>query len=205
MSLDATGTGTAGRVGGIVQEGRALQSSSLGAVFALDAAESALLLELVGETLRAEGIEPSTILSALARGQGIGASLGLSANSLEVLYARAHGWFHIDRLDRAEALFRVLCIADGSVADYWIGHGVCLRARDDVAGALIAFQMAAVLRPDWAVCQFHLASLAVRRRDAAATAVALNRFEALANVDTPSAMRTEAKRLRAAIDLGRDA
>ena len=170
-------------------------------LFGLDAAEMAVLRDVFGDVAGGLGLDGSKILDGLAGGLTLGQVLGLPPNFGEVLYARAHNWFAAGRHERAEGLFRALCIIDGRTADYWVGYGVCLRRRDNRAEAAVAFATAAALRPDWAVPYFHAAELAIAGEDWAGAAAHLRVFQEHEGVDLPAAMRKEAARLRKALSL----
>ena len=109
--------------------------------------------------------------------------------------------------DRAEPLFRALCIADGRVADYWVGLGVCLRMRKDRESASLAFSVASSLRPDWAVPVFHACELALASGDISSAGRHMKRLDALlaagARRKRPcrSRMLAEAKRMAKALQL----
>jgi hypothetical protein len=171
----------------------------LGALFGLSAADADLLQQASSEVLEEAGIDASRFFARLRQGDSIGAALGLPPALVELIYARAHRWFLVDRPDRAEPLFRALCSADGTVADYWIGLGLCLRLRRDMDGAAVAFAMASRLRPDWAVPAFHGAELALQRKDHAMAASEIARFRRLAGADIPERMTTEVARMEQAL------
>lgn len=179
--------------------GPAPAATPLERMFGLDAEEEALLLRMLRDAVASEGLNADGFLGALAKGTPVAGALGLPPAVVEVLYARAHQWFTVGRPARAEPLFRALCFADGKVADFWIGHGVCLRLRDEFAGAEVAFSTAAGLSPSWAVPPFHLAELAMRRGDWTAAGRWLTAFSRAADADTPEAMRLEAGRLADAL------
>ena len=135
----------------------------------------------------AKGRGGRPVLRGVALGRGLGAALGISPEILELIYARAHRWFSVGKPDRAEPLFRALCIADGRVADYWVGLGVCLRLRKDWESASLAFSVAASLRPAWAVPVFHACELALATGDIAEAGRHMKQLEAiLASGSRPS-------------------
>jgi tetratricopeptide (TPR) repeat protein len=165
----------------------------------LTGADAALLEQICGDVLGAAGVDGGRFFGRLRQGQSLGVALGLSRDVTELIYARAHRWFVAGRPERAEPLFRALCAADGSTADYWIGLGICLRLKGDYAGASLAFSMAANLRPDWAVPAFHAAELALQRRDRAQAAAEIQRFRRLTDDTTPDRLRDEASRMERAL------
>jgi tetratricopeptide (TPR) repeat protein len=175
--------------------------SSIGARFGLDAEDAELMAGLCSGLLQEAGIGGDQFLARLGQGDDLGAALGLPADLTEFLYARAHRWFTVDRADRAEPLFRALCVLDGQIADYWIGLGICLRLRDSLDAAALAFGTAARLRPQWAVPAFHAAELAIRNGDYGGAAGHLARFRQTADHDIPERMSAEAARMAAALEL----
>ena len=158
---------------------------------------------IFAEATGAMGIDGAPIFERIKQGQSLGQALAMPKGAGDLLYARAHRWFSLGRIDKAEPLFRALCILDGATADYWIGYGVCLRLRGFLSQAEIAFETAARLRTDWAIPHFHALELAVHRDDWPNAAQRLGRFEERVTAETPEAVQAEAERLRAAIDLRR--
>ena len=175
--------------------------SWIGARFGLDGEDAELMAGLCGGLLQEAGIGGDQFVARLERGDDLAAALGLPAGLSEFLYARAHRWFTVDRADRAEPLFRALCVLDGQVADYWIGLGICLRLRDSLDAAALAFSTAARLRPQWAVPAFHAAELAIRNGDYGDAAGHLDRFHQTADHDIPERMGVEAARMADALQL----
>lgn len=164
--------------------------------FDLEPGEGRTVLDLLGTALGAADDERvARLVAAIGNDRPPAEGLGLPRNSSEVLYARATQWFAVGRPDRAEPLFRILCLLEGSVADHWIGHGVCLHIAEQTGAAGLAFQTAHALRPDWAIPCFHLAALAVRERRWADARIWLERFRASLDDTVPEAMRREAARL----------
>ncbi len=178
--------------------------SGLNGLFDLSPEDGPLLEEVCRAFLRQKGVEAGRFFEALRSGQGLGAALGISPEILELVYARAHRWFSVGKPDRAEPLFRALCIADGRIADYWVGLGVCLRMRKDWTSASLAFSVATRLRPDWPVPVFHACELALACGDVAAAGGLMRRIRELAG-DAPQAlpapMMAEAKRMAKAIEM----
>lgn len=186
-------------------EGANESPDRIGALFGLDQEDTAMMVGLCSGLLQEAGIDGDQFLARLGQGDDLGAALGLPAELTEFLYARAHRWFVVDRIDRAEPLFRALCVLDGEVADYWIGLGICLRLRDSVDAAAIAFSTAALLRPQWAVPAFHSAELAILGGDYGKAAADLARFRAAADDTIPERMTAEAGRMEVALTLRRAA
>lgn len=178
-------------------------AAGIGTRFGLDPEDAALMVGLCSGLLQEAGIDGDHFLARLEQGNDLGEALGLPAELTEFLYARAHRWFIVDRADRAEPLFRALCVLDGEVADYWIGLGICLRLRDSFDAAALAFNTAALLRPQWAVPAFHAAELAILACDYDNAAAYLVRFRETADAAIPERMMAEAARMRTALELRR--
>lgn len=169
----------------------------------LGPAEVDLMGELFVEVLRGSGIEAAPIFERLKRGASIGEALAVPPGVARMLYARAHQWFAAGRPDRAEELFRTLCIIDGDSADNWVGWGICLRMADRLDQAVFAFETAARLAPDSAVPPFHALELRLARGELEAARDALARYDARAASGVPDPLRAEAERFRAALALRR--
>jgi Flp pilus assembly protein TadD len=176
--------------------GPARAGGALAAMFGLAPDESEALGRLLHEVAAAKGLDARRLVTELDGGRSIGAALGLPAELGDVLYARAHRWFEAGRPERAEPLFRALCTLDGSVADHWVAHGICLRLLDRVEAAETAFVTAVRLRPDWDVPFLHLAGVLARRGHAEAAEKALDAFEARRGASTPETIVEESRRLR---------
>lgn len=170
--------------------------------FGLEPGEGDLVLGLLSAAMGGEERDPAArnLLAALRDDRPLAEGLGLPTGASEVLYARATQWFGVGRPERAEPLFRILCLIEGGSADFWVGHGVCLHLTDRVEAARLAFETAARLRPDWALPHVHLAAVALRDRRRDQARRALERFRALADDSVPDAMHGEARRLSAMID-----
>lgn len=176
-------------------------SGALGRAIGLDDAEVAQLGLLFGELAGSLGLDGTAVFGRLAAGQGIGQALAMPAHVCELIYARAHRWFAVGRIDRAEQLFRALCLLDDETADYQAGLGVCLRAGGHLAQAEGAFLSAARLRPAWAVPYLHLAELAIHQHQRERAASFLAACDSRAGDDVSPAIPEEAARLRAALDM----
>lgn len=177
--------------------------AGIGAIFDLSPGDADLLEDFCRRLLRDVGIDGRQFFQRLQAGESMGAALGLPAGITELLYSRAYRWFGVGRADRAEPLFRALCVAEGSVADYWVGLGICLRIREDLEGAGLAFATAARMRPGWAVPAFHACELAIRAGDLDVAAEQIARFHATADDTTPERMHAEIARMSKALDMRR--
>lgn len=182
------------------EAGNSEGSGALATLFGLSVDEAALAEAFCREALADQGINGGALFKRLGRGEGLAGALGLTPAILDALYARAHRWFAVGHPEKAEPLFRVLCVVDPALADYWTGHGICLRLLNQIEAARMAFQTAARLRPDWSVPAFHLCELSILRGDIGAASDHLARFKASADAQTPAQMRTEAARFERAIE-----
>lgn len=185
----------------VAQRGEGGAAGPLGQALGLDEKELDVLGTLFDETARSMGIDGGPIFAKLRQGQSLGSALGLPPALRELLYARAHRWFSIGRVDRAEPLFRALCILSEGSADYWVGYGVCLRLRDSLEQAEFAFATASRLRGDWAIPHFHALELALHRQQIADARQHLASYDAKATDGIPDAIKAEVARLRAALAL----
>lgn len=187
---------------------RPVPENQIGTLFDLPAEDAALLEEICQDLLKQAGIDGARFLEGLRQELSFGQALGMTPEISELIYARAHRWFSIGRPDRAEPLFRALCIAEAHVADYWVGLGICLRLRKDWDGAELAFAIASRLQPDWAVPVFHACELALASGDLATAQGRLDRFRELAGRQrperaVPESMIVEGERLARALQLRR--
>ncbi|MGV8938747.1 MAG: hypothetical protein ACOH2J_16635 [Allorhizobium sp.] len=182
-------------------ENSASDADPLAVLFGLEPHETGLLVDMIETSFASRGLDAHRLVEGLRSGKSIGSALGVPPGLADTLYERAHRWFSAGRPERAEPLFRALCTLDGTVADYWIGHGVCLRAAGRLALAEIAFAMAARLRPGWALPYFHLSEVLAsqRRLDAARQTLAL--FYELRDDTIPAVVVEEAMRLRDVLSL----
>lgn len=174
--------------------------------FQLTGQETAEVGAMFARTMGAMGLDGERIFAALAAGRTLGEALGLPSGAVDLLYARAHQWVALGRADRAEPLFRALCLLTGQ-ADHFVGHGLCLAERGAFAAATLAFEDAARLRPGWPLPHLRRAEVALRQHDRAAAARALSDYDAAvaaAGRSNPvaSAIAAEAQRLRRALDAG---
>lgn len=172
--------------------------------FGLDPAGLGLLADVLAPALAPFGVRATDFLDDVGRGESVGRALGLPERLTEALYARAHALFATGRLDRAEALFRVLCILDGGEADHWMGYGICLQERGAHADATVGYATAAALRPDWAVPHYHAARLALAGEHWTKAGDHLLAFAERDAAGLPAVMRQEAARMTRALQL-RDA
>ena len=141
------------------------------------------------------------IFSRLREGASLGEALGVSADMIEFLYARAHRWVVVGRHEKAEPVFRVLCVLDGESADFWTGLGICLKARAAWDEALAAFRVASQKRPDWPVAHFHALALCVRRENWSLAADELAAFDKKAGSGTSASLKSEVEKFRKVLTL----
>lgn len=160
-----------------------------------------LLGKLFVEIAASKNIDRSDIFDRLKISEPTVQTLDASHAIVEFLYKRALKWFRAGHFDRAEAIFRALCILDTSSADFHVGLGICLRRRSAWHDALDAFEAAARLRPEWAIPRFHMLELLMRRGEWKRGAEELAAFEARLDRNVPPALTSEVARFRAALAL----
>ena len=180
--------------------GQQVSANPLGEALGIDAAGIDLLGDVFAEASASMGLDGRAIFERLRAGQTMGQALALPNGLRDLLYARAHQWFTIGRHDKAEGLFRTLCILDGSVADYWMGLGICLRLKSQWQQAHDAFQSASALRPDWAIPYFHALEAFIRQGDWASAGQAMQAYDARSQKGVPDTVRKEMVRFRTAIE-----
>ncbi len=176
-------------------------ASFLAGSLGLDADDFDLLEELFIEAMAAKNLSGERIFAALNNGASFGKALGISDDTIEFLYARAHRWVAIGQHERAEPIFRALCLIDDSSADFWVGVGLCLRARTAWNEALDAFRTASEKRPQWAIPHFHALDLCVRGKDWEQAAIELAAFEEKSDSATHSAIVAEVEKFKKALQL----
>lgn len=147
------------------------------------------------------GINGSAVFDRLASGQTVAQALSVPPAVIDVMYARAHSWFALGRMDRAQTLFRALCLLDEQNADYWVGYGVCLRLGQRLDNAAKAFDIAAALRPDWAIPHFHAFELALSQGLFDEAQKSLLAYRERVTPDIPPPVVQEIQRLQAALEL----
>lgn len=175
--------------------------TALGRALGFAPEEVDLLGEIFVEVLGKSGIEAGPIFEKLKRGASLGEAIAVPAGVPRLLYARAHQWFAGGRPDRAESLFRTLCLIEGSKPDNWVGWGICLRIADRLDQAALAFATAASLAPQWPIPPVHQAELAIRRGDWNGARLALDRLDALGEDRLPGELKVEVARFRSALAL----
>ncbi|MGV6872701.1 hypothetical protein ACUSIJ_08415 [Pseudochelatococcus sp. B33] len=182
--------------------GHGAPPSPLGKSLRLGNDDVDLLGRLFGELTASLGIDGGPIFARLIVGQSIGEALAVPDGVVERIYARAHRWFALGKIDRAAPLFRALCLLRDEDADFWMGYGVCMRLTGQFAKAQRAFETATNLRPDWAVPFFHLLELALHRKQWPQARAALAAYDARAGADVPAEIAAEAVRLRVVVEHG---
>jgi len=163
--------------------------------------EASAMGDLFVQIVARFGLQGRPIFDRLEKGQSFARALDIPEGAADVLYFRAHQWFSVGRIERAEALFRALCVIAGQVADHWVGYGVCLKARGLLPEAGRAFETASVLRPDWAIPHFHLLECLIRSDEWERARLALEAFDNRVEDGLPAGVIAEAERFRMAIAL----
>lgn len=176
-------------------------ANALGRALGLSDTEVAEMGDLFVDILGRFGIHGRTIFERMSQGQPLGRALEVPDGTAAVLYARAHQWFSVGRPEKAESLFRALCVISGDVADHWVGYGVCLKMRGLLPEAEQAFATGAALRPDWAIPHFHLLEIFIRSGEWRRAERALTAFDNRVEEATPRPVLTEVERFRTAIAL----
>lgn len=177
-------------------------ANRLATILGLSPQETTALGRMFVTAAGALGLDGAFIFERLSRGDSLASALALPAGTSELLYSRAHRWFSAGRPERAEPLFQALCLISGSDADYWVGYGVCLKLRGASAEAMMAFEVAGRLRPNWAMPDFHALEVALQNEDYERAQDCLERFHRNAGAgDIPEAVISEAARWSAALEL----
>lgn len=178
-------------------------ASRLARALAVDDGELDLLENFFVEAAAAKGASGRKIFRKLRRGVPLGQALEVPDAAIELLYSRAHRWCAVGRHDKAEPIFRALCVVEGESADFWTGLGICLRARSAWDQALAAFATASQQRPQWAVPHFYALELCVRRDAWVLAATELAAFEQKNDGATHPSLVAEAGRYKKALLLRR--
>lgn len=158
-----------------------------------------LIGRLFNEVTASLGINGEPVFNRLIEGASIGQALAIPDKVVEQIYTRAHSWFSLGRIDRAEPLFRALCLLRDEDADFWVGYGVCLRMTGQYPRAQKAFDSAARLRPDWAVPHFHSLELALHQENWDQAQASLEAYDAKASPELDNRIKHEVERLRIAL------
>jgi tetratricopeptide (TPR) repeat protein len=180
-------------------------STPLARTLAIGDAELAALGTLFEASVQTRIDGATAAFSRIAGGQSIARALRVPEAAIEFLYGRAHKWFAAGRFDRAEAIFRTLCIIAPDTAEFRVGLGVCLRRREAWLESLDAFEIAARMRPAWAVPRFHKLELLTRRQAWDQAVAELQAFEARSGAEVPPGFVHAAARYRYALELHRPA
>lgn len=175
--------------------------NALGRALGLSQSETVAMGDLFVEVLGRFGLQGRPIFERMSQGQPLAQALEVPQGTADVLYARAHQWFSVGRRDKAESLFRALCVISGDVADHWLGYGICLKMRGLLPEAEQAFTTGAALRPDWAIPYFHLAEIFIRSGEWQRAQQAMAAFDNRLDEATPEPVIAEAERFRIAIAL----
>ena len=137
-------------------------AASLQRSLGLNEAEFEAFAPLFAEALSKFGMDGRSVLADLSSGKPLAKALAVPDGTADLLYARAHHWFGVGRFDKAEALFRTLCVLDGNKRDHWLGYGICLKVRSQAEASAAALLIAAEKDPSSAVPYYHLLDLAIR-------------------------------------------
>lgn len=88
--------------------------------------------------LSVEILEGRTDLAAIA---------GMTGDELEAVYTLAHGFYTSGKYDDAQDLFRFLCMHRHLDPRFWFGFGATCQMQGDMALAVKAYGMSAMLDP----------------------------------------------------------
>jgi tetratricopeptide (TPR) repeat protein len=167
-----------------------------------DLADQEEIGALFAEAMTAAGLDGARIFAALAAGKSMSEALALPDGAVDFIYSRAHQWFAIGRADRAEPLFRTLCLLTGQ-ADHFVGYGLCLAQRKALDAAASALNCALRLRPGWALPHLRLAEVALRQGDRDEARRAFAGYEAARLADGGAdPLDAEAARLKRLLEFG---
>ena len=83
-------------------------------------------------------LEGRTDLAAIA---------GMTGDELEAVYTLAHGFYTAGKYDDAQDVFRFLCMHRHLDPRFWFGFGATCHMQGDIALAVKAYGMAAMLDP----------------------------------------------------------
>jgi tetratricopeptide (TPR) repeat protein len=180
-------------------ERKTVAVSRLARSLEIDDTELDLLEAFFVEATAAKAASGRKIFARLRQGASFGQALEISEAAVEILYARAHRLSVLGRHDKAEPIFRALCIVNGAAVDFRIGLGICLRARSAWDEALAAFATASELSPQSAVPHFHALELCIRRGAWARAATELAAFEQKSGSEIHPALAAEAGRYKKAL------
>ena len=168
--------------------------------FGLDGAAEALVAALFAESLQAAGFDGATAVARLDAGEPPSRALGVPDRALSAIHARAHRWFAVGHIEKAEDLFRALCFLDPDNRESAAGYAICLKERGFPEAAEAAFEFVRARHPDWATPYLHLAEIALSRRARDVAARMLDAFETRVADDGATTLLQRSRALRAAID-----
>lgn len=178
-------------------------TSSLAHTLGIEEGDLDQLGEFFAEMAAPLGIDGRRAFAKLRKGAAFGKALGITPKAVEFLYFRACKWFQAGCPEKAEPIFRALCILEAERADFWAGLGVCLRTRGAWDDALAAFDKAAQTRPGWVVPCFHKLEIFVRQQAWAKAAWEMAQMEAIKAPDVPRQFAIEAEKYKKAIEAHR--
>lgn len=142
---------------------RESESDAFGAEEFLNSApEIAELFDLAPASF---GFTGQSVLEKLALKEPLAAAAGIPNEILELLYGRAHLWSKAGHFQRAEQIFQALCMANPQDSDYWAGFGLCLSKAGAWDRALLAYERALALRPDWDVMHVYYLEACIHMKE----------------------------------------
>lgn len=163
----------------------------------IDPADRAEVERIFVGLTRHLGIDAGRAFGRLSAGQMLYEALGLPRAALDLLYQRGFGWLALERFDRAEPLFRALCLLCPNKPEYWLGLGIAAGASGKTDVARATFDQLRASRPDWGALAFHELAFHQRAGRWGEAAEALRRFDQSDRSDLAPAALREVERLRA--------
>ncbi len=110
--------------------------------------------------------------------------LRIEGTLLDERYTLALGQYKSGKLDRAEELFRWLCLMNGTSSAYWMGLGACLQGQERWGEARTAYALAVAWSPtDDLTALYYLGLCTYQLGDTEATKKALKTFIQRASFD----------------------
>jgi len=187
-------------------ESRSSESPSLGSRFGLSEDEIACARSVFIEFMKDYSIDAGAIFDSIARGHSLAEALALPDGTCDFLYASAYRWLSIGNYNKAEPLFRILCLISGGESDYWIGYALCLREHRIWDGVEQCLSIAESISPERAVSHFYRVESLILQEKWEEAKSAFETFEKHINSNSPGgglskAMLYEAERMRTALSM----
>lgn len=88
--------------------------------------------------------ELQKLANGILNGATVAEASGISQDTLESLYALAHGFYTSSNYHDAQVVFQALTLYNPSDYRFWLGLAGCRQAQDQYESAIEAYQMAGV-------------------------------------------------------------